>query len=135
MIKTFDSNVFRGASIETETLTEDDLARRPEVLRVWPNEVIELLPTYNERAADISEAPEYTTHNATGVSKLHAQGIYGAGVKVGVVDTGIYYTHEAVSVFFDASRRIDWLTMTTAWFGSRRWLQNRGRLRFCRRWL
>ncbi|KEY70826.1 hypothetical protein S7711_08526 [Stachybotrys chartarum IBT 7711] len=96
VVKTFDSNVFRGASIETETLTEDDLARRPEVLRVWPNEVIELLPTYNERAADISEALEYTTHNATGVSKLHAQGIYGAGVKVGVVDTGIYYTHEAL---------------------------------------
>ncbi|PPQ89471.1 hypothetical protein CVT25_011997 [Psilocybe cyanescens] len=34
-----------------------------------------------------------STHLLTGVDKLHAQGIIGAGVKIGILDTGIDYNH------------------------------------------
>ncbi|TCD66303.1 hypothetical protein EIP91_001549 [Steccherinum ochraceum] len=34
-----------------------------------------------------------STHVLTGVDKLHAQGILGQGVKIGILDTGIDFTH------------------------------------------
>ncbi|KAI0081943.1 subtilisin-like protease [Panus rudis PR-1116 ss-1] len=37
-----------------------------------------------------------STHILTGVNKLHAQGILGKGVKIGILDTGIDYTHPAL---------------------------------------
>ena len=39
----------------------------------------------------------YSMHQWTGVDVLHKQGIRGKGAVVAVVDTGIDYTHEAVS--------------------------------------
>ncbi|KAJ7045857.1 subtilisin-like protease [Mycena alexandri] len=37
-----------------------------------------------------------STHITTGVSKLHAQGITGKGVKIGILDTGTDYTHPSL---------------------------------------
>ncbi|KDR78150.1 hypothetical protein GALMADRAFT_224528 [Galerina marginata CBS 339.88] len=37
-----------------------------------------------------------STHVLTGVDKLHAQGIIGTGIKVGIIDTGIDYTHPSL---------------------------------------
>ncbi|KAF9547696.1 subtilisin-like protease [Agrocybe pediades] len=34
-----------------------------------------------------------STHILTGVDKLHAQGLIGTGIKIGIIDTGIDYTH------------------------------------------
>ena len=96
VVKTFDSSVFSGASIETDTYNLDSLSALPDVAKVWPNQVIHLDPI-EPQAVPIEDAPNYTTHNATGVSKLHAEGIFGQGVKVGIVDTGVWYYHPAVS--------------------------------------
>ncbi|EXF86199.1 subtilase [Colletotrichum fioriniae PJ7] len=95
VVKEFASNVFSGASIETDTFTLDTLQELPDVVNVWVNEQIKLAPT-EPKAAAPEDAPTYSTHNATGVAKLHAQGIFGKGVKVGVVDTGIWYKHPAL---------------------------------------
>lgn len=100
VVKAFDSEIFTGASIETETYNADDLERLPGVVRVWLNEEVKLAPLQDQRAAAVEDALEYTTHNVTGVSKLHAQGLFGKGVKVGVVDTGIWYDHPAVGIPF-----------------------------------
>ncbi|KAG8891560.1 hypothetical protein FRB99_003491, partial [Tulasnella sp. 403] len=35
----------------------------------------------------------YSTHKMTGVDKLHAEGIKGKGIKIGVIDSGIDYKH------------------------------------------
>ncbi|KAJ7647008.1 subtilisin-like protease [Roridomyces roridus] len=34
-----------------------------------------------------------STHKMTGVDKVHAQGMFGQGVKIGIIDTGVDYTH------------------------------------------
>jgi hypothetical protein len=39
----------------------------------------------------------------TGVDKLHAEGHFGAGIKIGVIDTGIDYTHPNRERLFSTS--------------------------------
>ncbi|KAK3984741.1 peptidase S8/S53 domain-containing protein [Cladorrhinum sp. PSN332] len=50
----------------------------------------------NNNSSTIYQAGKYTDalHRMTGVSKLHEEGILGAGVKVAVVDDGFFYNHE-----------------------------------------
>lgn len=92
--------------IETDILTQDDLSRAPDVLDVWPNELIELLPTFEQQAPFADDAPiHHDNHNATGVNKLHAQGIFGKGVKIGIVDTGVWYDHPAVRTSPNGSKK------------------------------
>lgn len=96
VLKTFDSVVFNGASIQTDTYTLDTLLELPEVLNVWPNHFVQLAPPVPQAFSDDASAKEYSSHNTTGVSKLHEMGIFGEGVIVGVVDTGTWYDHPAL---------------------------------------
>ncbi|KAJ7097194.1 subtilisin-like protease [Mycena belliarum] len=47
-----------------------------------------------------------STHVVTGVSKLHAVGITGKGVKIGILDTGIDYTHPFLGDGFGAGFKV-----------------------------
>ncbi|KAI0895255.1 subtilisin-like protein [Annulohypoxylon nitens] len=96
IVKSFDSPVFSGASIETSSYGIDKLQAMPDVLNVWPNQRIYLGPVTPTVVDGLPAELNYTTHNVTGVSKLHAAGIYGKGAKVGVVDTGTWYNHTAL---------------------------------------
>ena len=97
MVKNFESQIFSGASIQTNTHNIDSLQKLEGVVRVWSNNLISLAPLEPTSFSDAAAATNYTTHNTTGVNKLHERGIYGQGVKVGVVDTGTWYNHPAVS--------------------------------------
>ncbi|KAJ9149758.1 Subtilisin-like protein [Pleurostoma richardsiae] len=96
IVKIFDSDIFSGATIETDSYNLDGLQALPEVARAWANERVQLAPVQPQVTNDLGSYVNYTTHNATGVNKLHAQGIFGKGVKVGVVDTGTWYLHPAL---------------------------------------
>jgi hypothetical protein len=98
VLKTFDSPIFSGASIETDAYNIDTLLQFSDVASVWLNEKVELAPFAPTENVAESTALEYTTHNSTGVNKVHARGIFGEGVIVGVVDTGTWYDHPAVSL-------------------------------------
>lgn len=95
----FDSPVFSGAQIAaTAGQTVKDITALPGVLRAWPDSRVSLLApiAIREAAAKAEDAAQHDVHWATGVDELHRRGLYGAGVKIGVVDTGILYTHKAL---------------------------------------
>lgn len=97
VVKDFETDVFSGASIETDNHSVDSLLSLAGVVRAWPNKRVALSPVEGlSSIGDAAAAGNYTTHNATGVSKLHDRGIFGQGVKVGVVDSGTWYKHPAV---------------------------------------
>ncbi|OTB18556.1 hypothetical protein K445DRAFT_315383 [Daldinia sp. EC12] len=96
IVKSFNSPIFSGASIETDSYSINKLERMPGVLRVWPNEQVYLNPAEPKVLDGLPTNFNYTTHNVTGVSKLHEAGIYGKGAKVGIVDSGTWYNHTAL---------------------------------------
>ncbi|KAK0383973.1 hypothetical protein NLU13_8062 [Sarocladium strictum] len=106
LIKSFSSDVFTGASVETAKENMDTLGQLPGVKRVWRNRQIALAVPTPDFVPDDVAAQEYTTHNATGVSKLHALGYFGKGVKVGVVDTGTAWDHPALGGCFGQGCKI-----------------------------
>lgn len=97
VVRDYETDVFSGASIETDNHNVDSLLGLAGVVRAWPNKRVALSPVEGlSSVGDAAAAGNYTTHNATGVSKLHDRGIFGQGVKVGVVDSGTWYNHPAV---------------------------------------
>ncbi|KAI1466675.1 subtilisin-like protein [Daldinia caldariorum] len=96
IVRFFNSPIFSGANIETDSYSISRLENIPGVLRVWPNERVYLNPAELEVLDGLPTNFNYTTHSVTGVSKLHEAGIYGEGAKVGIVDSGTWYGHTAL---------------------------------------
>ncbi|KAG8734128.1 hypothetical protein FRC11_011391 [Ceratobasidium sp. 423] len=48
----------------------------------------------------------FSTHVMTGVDKLHAEGIYGKGITIGIIDTGVDYNHPALGAGFGPGHKI-----------------------------
>ncbi|KAJ7268650.1 peptidase S8/S53 domain-containing protein [Mycena haematopus] len=69
--------------------TEGVLAIRP--VRTFPRPV----PVFSKQVSpgDPGLPDSESTHITTGVDKLHAKGITGKGIRVGIIDTGTDYTH------------------------------------------
>ncbi|KAI9147260.1 Minor extracellular protease vpr [Paramyrothecium foliicola] len=101
VIKTYETELFSGAAVETADYTADDLLKLPDVAKVWVNRLVYLDPgNITNSFSDDANSANYTSHHLTRVSGLHERGILGEGVKVGIVDTGILYTHPALGAGF-----------------------------------
>ncbi|KAK7974455.1 hypothetical protein PG989_016303 [Apiospora arundinis] len=109
VLKSYDSALFTGAAIELDS--EDDVASysaAPHVANIWPNRKVKLeQPVDRKSFSDDVQATEYSTHRATGVDKLHKAGVLGQGVKVGVVDTGVWYKHPALGGGFGPGFKVE----------------------------
>ncbi|KAL0941726.1 serine endopeptidase (subtilase) [Colletotrichum truncatum] len=101
VLKVFDSSVFSGLAVESDVENTDTLESLLPVVKAWHSTRIQLAPVVTgESYSDDATALNYSIHWMTGVDKLHEQGIFGKGVKVGVVDTGTEYTHPALGGCF-----------------------------------
>nr|AAS45251.1 subtilisin-like serine protease [Verticillium dahliae] len=96
VLKTFDSDVFAGLSVETEHDNVDTLQEVTEVARAWPVNRFKLAAVDVSTLSHDAMAGNWSVHQATGVDKLHEAGLFGKGVKIGVIDSGIDYSHTAL---------------------------------------
>ncbi|KAJ8696129.1 hypothetical protein PTI98_006019 [Pleurotus ostreatus] len=95
-------DILVGASMKIES--PDDIAKvagipgvqaiRPIILIPGPKP-IESFSVSDPNDSRLSPSP-MSTHTMTGVDKLHAQGILGEGIKIGIIDSGIDYKHPSL---------------------------------------
>ncbi|PGS49630.1 S8 family serine peptidase [Bacillus sp. AFS041924] len=91
-IKRTYKNTLNGVAIDLPANKVKSLLESKTVKAVWPNSVLKVEPPKaTESAAGTTMKME--TEVFPGVSKLHAEGFTGKGIKVGVIDTGIDYNH------------------------------------------
>jgi subtilisin family serine protease len=98
VVKVFDSDgLFFGATIEASDDVLDVLEEDTTIAQAWPVTAMKLSTKMDRTTfSDIVNATSYRPHSLTGVDKLHKAGIRGKGVTIGVVDTGLDYTHPDV---------------------------------------
>ncbi|CUA76593.1 Minor extracellular protease vpr [Rhizoctonia solani] len=67
-------------------------------------------PVYQEtlEATVDATAPKdvFSTHRMTGVDKLHNEGYYGKGIKIGIIDSGVDYMHPALGGGFGPGKKV-----------------------------
>ncbi|CAE6533518.1 unnamed protein product [Rhizoctonia solani] len=67
-------------------------------------------PVYEEALKDTTHATAskdvFSTHLMTGVDKLHNEGYYGKGIKIGIIDSGVDYMHPALGGSFGPGSKI-----------------------------
>lgn len=85
-------------AVETKEENIDTLESVEPVLKAWQSKKIRLAPNAPLKSfSEEATAFNYSVHHMTGVDKLHEAGVLGKGAKVAIVDTGVWYTHPAVS--------------------------------------
>ncbi|KAF9581252.1 hypothetical protein BGW38_001794 [Lunasporangiospora selenospora] len=100
-------NQFNGVSIDVRSSHKgEDLAKIPGVKRVWPVERYQL-PKQNLSKEDPASPHLTGSHKMTGVDYVQKTFKYtGKGIKVGVIDSGVDYTHPALGGCFGRGCRV-----------------------------
>ncbi|KAJ3148311.1 hypothetical protein HDU86_007493 [Geranomyces michiganensis] len=103
------TSLFKGQSFTVDSEhTLEDLLKIPGAKKVYPVRVVKR-PTIKRTATKQVAAPadqDITSHKQTGVAAQHKAGNFGKGVKVAVVDTGVYWKHPALGGCFGKGCRI-----------------------------
>lgn len=84
-------NAFNGVSMSIPGIAVVELLQSGTVKRIWSNAQVQLELPSGEQAKIIPKMADSIPQ--IGVDKLHDEGITGKGIQVGVLDTGIDYTH------------------------------------------
>ncbi|CAH0023652.1 unnamed protein product [Clonostachys rhizophaga] len=107
VVKVYDSDVFRGCSLESDEDNSDSLQSLNPVSQVWPSRKYQLAPiTPSVVLTDEAIITNYSIHAMTGVDKIHGAGITGKGAQVAIVDTGISYDHPTLGGGFGSGFKV-----------------------------
>ncbi|GAB3221080.1 serine protease Vpr [Glycomyces halotolerans] len=93
--------IWNGVSVGADAATAEQLESLDPVERVWADAEF-TGPGRPDRQAELALAVE-----TTGAVDAHRRGIDGAGVRVGVIDTGIDYTHPDLGGCFGPGCRVE----------------------------
>ncbi|KAK2031946.1 subtilisin-like protein [Colletotrichum zoysiae] len=97
ILKSFNSAIFKGFSVESSPDNIDILRNVAEVSKTWPSKIYRLAPVVSHASfSDDATAKNWSIHFSTGVDQLHEAGILGKGVKVAIIDSGVDYRHPAL---------------------------------------
>ncbi|EJD54606.1 hypothetical protein AURDEDRAFT_179722 [Auricularia subglabra TFB-10046 SS5] len=108
----FKSDLFTGVSIAlTNPKDIDQLSSIAGVKAVRPVVLFPPPRTFNKHIPSSPHDPavppdSFSTHVMTGVDKLHAQGITGKGIKIGILDTGTDYTNPTLGGAFGPGHKV-----------------------------
>ncbi|KAF9318986.1 hypothetical protein BG006_003069, partial [Podila minutissima] len=100
-------NVFNGASFDVKSgHSGEDLAKIPGVKRVWPVEIISVGKPQVIKGNPV-DALLTSAHTMTGADYVQKTLKFtGKGVKVGIIDSGVDYTHPALGGCFGKGCRV-----------------------------
>ncbi|KAG1051820.1 hypothetical protein G6F43_005997 [Rhizopus delemar] len=77
------------------------------IKRVWPVNTVSTPKVFEIKDSGTPTAPLFSFYNQTGINKLRDKlGLSGQGIKVGVIDTGVDYTHPALGRCFGQGCRV-----------------------------
>ncbi|QRV81569.1 pyrolysin [Ceratobasidium sp. AG-Ba] len=102
-----DSEIWNGATVRV-----DDPSDLVEVAQaagsIHRNYIRELpaTPASDGGTSNPVVSDTFSTHQMTGVDKMHAKGIFGNGITIGIIDTGIDYTHPLLGGKFGAGNKV-----------------------------
>ncbi|CAE6497433.1 unnamed protein product [Rhizoctonia solani] len=109
--KEYSADLLTGAAVK---LSDADLVKLAGVSGVKSITPVYLhqppKPVFQQVMKDTTDATApkdvFSTHIMTGVDKLHAEGTFGKGIKIGIIDTGVDYNHPALGAGFGPGHKI-----------------------------